>query len=106
MQHSTRANPDDIKKKSNLHYTGGITSKRVTSDGIHLCGLASVQHSSKGTSQRWRVVTKTASDFLSDMDNWTYRIIEVYFTDNKTNFKSVLFLKIGHAPCKPVRLMY
>ena len=30
---------------SNLHYTCGITLKRVTSDGIHLGGLASRQHS-------------------------------------------------------------
>ena len=28
------------KKKSNLHYTRGITPKRVTSGGIHLHGLA------------------------------------------------------------------
>ena len=29
-----------VKKKSKLHYTRGITPKRVTSDGVHLRGLA------------------------------------------------------------------
>ena len=29
-----------IKSKSNLHYTRGITPKRVTSGGAHLRGLA------------------------------------------------------------------
>ena len=46
--------------KSNHHYTRGITSKRVTCRGIHLRGLASGQHSSKETSQRWRAVGDTA----------------------------------------------
>ena len=30
----------DAKTKSNLHYTRGITPKRVTSSGAHLCDLA------------------------------------------------------------------
>ena len=41
-------------EKSNLHYTRGITLKRVTSDGTHFCGLAPGQQSSEETSQRWR----------------------------------------------------
>ena len=40
------------KSKSNLHYTRGITPKRVTSGGAHLRGLAPGQHSSEETSQR------------------------------------------------------
>ena len=46
-------------QKSNLHYTGGITSKRVTSGGAHLRCLAPGQRSSKETSQRWRAVGDT-----------------------------------------------
>ena len=42
--------------KSNLHYTRGITPKRVTSGGAHFRCLASGQHSSEVTSQRWRAV--------------------------------------------------
>ena len=45
--------------KSNLHYTRGITPKRVTSGGAHLRGLASGQHSTKEMSQRWRAVGDT-----------------------------------------------
>ena len=48
----------------NLHYTSGITPKRVTSGGAHLRGLAPGLHSSEETSQRWRVVDDTVS-------NWT-----------------------------------
>ena len=48
-----------IKIKSNLHYTHGITPKRVTSCEAHLCGLAPGLHSSKETPQRWRVVGDT-----------------------------------------------
>ena len=36
-----------IKSKFNLHYTSGITWKRVTSGGAHLRGLAPGQHSSE-----------------------------------------------------------
>ena len=39
-------------KKSNLHYTRGITLKRVTSGGVHLRGLALRRH---------------RSDFMSDL---------------------------------------
>ena len=46
-------------KKSNLHYTRGITPERVTSGGAHLRGLASEQHSSEETLQRWRAVGDT-----------------------------------------------
>ena len=41
-----------IFAEKNLHYTRDITPKRVTSDGIHLCGLAPGQHSSEETSKR------------------------------------------------------
>ena len=50
-------------QKSNLHYTCGITTKRATSDGAHLRGLAPMQHSSDETSQRWRAVSDTASQW-------------------------------------------
>ena len=39
-----------LKAKSNLHYTRGITSKRVTSGGAHLRGLVPGQHCSEETS--------------------------------------------------------
>ena len=60
--------------KSNLHYTHGITRKRVTSGGAHLRGLARGQHSSKKTSLRCRVVEDTVSD-LTDlgMESKTFR---------------------------------
>ena len=40
--------------KKNLHHTGGITPKRVTSGGVHLRGLAAAQaqHSVEKLSQR------------------------------------------------------
>ena len=49
-------------KKSNLHHTRGITPKRVTSGGAHLRGIASEQHYSEDTWQRWRVVGDTESN--------------------------------------------
>ena len=48
-----------FNQKSNLHYTRGITPKRVTIGGAHLRGLAPGQHSSERTSQRWRAVGNT-----------------------------------------------
>ena len=48
--------------KSNLHYTRGITLKRVASGGAYLRSLASGQHNSEETSQRWRTVGDTVSD--------------------------------------------
>ena len=48
-----------LLKKSNPHYTHGMTPKRITSGGIHLRDLASEQHSSGETSQRWRAVGDT-----------------------------------------------
>ena len=48
-----------IKIKSSLYCTRGITQKRVTSDGAHLHGLATGLHSSEETSQRWRPVGDT-----------------------------------------------
>ena len=49
-------------KKSNLHYTPGITPTRVPSGGAHLRGLAPGQHCFEETSQRWRGVGSTLSD--------------------------------------------
>ena len=40
-------------------------SERATSDEVHLCGLASGQHSSEETSQRWQTVGATVSDLTS-----------------------------------------
>ena len=48
-------------KKSNLHYTCGITPKLVTIDGARHRGLAPEQHSYEETSQRWPVVCNTVS---------------------------------------------
>ena len=48
-----------ISKKSN---TGGITTKRVTSGGAHLRGVAVGQHDSEETSQWCRVVGDTVFD--------------------------------------------
>ena len=50
-----------LKTKSNLHYTRGITPKRVTSGGAHLRDLAPGLHSSEETSQRWRAVGDSVS---------------------------------------------
>ena len=57
--HGSTKRTDKIKSKSNLHYTRGITPKRVTSGGAHLRGLAPGLHSSEETSQRWRAVGDT-----------------------------------------------
>ena len=51
------------RKKSNIYYNRGITTKRVTSGGAHLCGLGLEQNSFEETSQRWRAVDDTVSDF-------------------------------------------
>ena len=50
-------------KKSYLLYICCTTSKRVTSSGAHLRGLALGQRSSKETSPPWRAVGDTVSDF-------------------------------------------
>ena len=50
---------NESNQKSNLHYTRGITPKRVTSCGAHLRGLAPGLHSSEETSLRWRAVGDT-----------------------------------------------
>ena len=44
----------------------GITPKRVTSGGAHLCGFGPGRHSSEETSQRWRAVGDAVSD-LTDL---------------------------------------
>ena len=48
--------------KSNLHYSRGITPKRVRSGGMLLRGLAPGQHRFEGISQWCRVVGDTVSD--------------------------------------------
>ena len=48
--------------KSNLHYTGHITPKRVTSGGAHLRCLAPGQHHSEKPSKRVRAVGDAVSD--------------------------------------------
>ena len=45
----------------NQIYTRSITPKPVTSGRAHLRGLASGQHSSEETSQRWRAGGDTVS---------------------------------------------
>ena len=52
-----------------LHYTRGITPKRVTSGEIHLRGLAPGQRSSEETSQRWRAVATLFSIWLTRGSN-------------------------------------
>ena len=59
---STSTNTSDFKWDKNLHYTRGITPKRITSDGAHLRNLAAGQRSSEEVSQQRRVVGDTASD--------------------------------------------
>ena len=56
---------DGAHKRQNLHYTRGITPKRVTSGEAHLRDLAPGQHSSEETSQRWRAVDNTVPDLTS-----------------------------------------
>ena len=51
-----------ITNKPNLHYTRGITPKRVSSAGVHLRGLAPGQHSSEKMSQWWQTVGNTVPD--------------------------------------------
>ena len=52
-------NGRNLDKNQIVHYTRGTTPKRVTSGGVHLCGLAPGLHSSKETSQRWRAIGHT-----------------------------------------------
>ena len=52
------------KSKSNLRHPRGITPKRVMIGESDRCGLAPGQHSSKRTSQWWRVVVDTGSDLV------------------------------------------
>ena len=51
------------QKKANLHYTPGITTKRLTSNGIHLRGLARGQHSFEEKTQKWRAAGYTVFSF-------------------------------------------
>ena len=52
----------DFFSPSNLHYTGGITPKRVTSGGVRIRSLAPGRHNSKETWLRWRAVSDNVSD--------------------------------------------
>ena len=54
-----------LARKSNLHYTRGITLKRATSGGAHFRSLAPGQHCSEETSQQWRGVGDTVTDLTS-----------------------------------------
>ena len=49
-------------KKLNLHYTRDITTKRLTSGGSHLRGLAPGQHRAEEISQSWRAAGHPVSD--------------------------------------------
>ena len=49
----TSQRASQIKKKSNLRYMCGNTPKRVTGDVVHLCGLATGQHSSEEVLNCW-----------------------------------------------------
>ena len=51
----------NMKSSLHLRYCC-IKTKRVTSGEVHLRGLASGQHSSEETSQRWQAVGNTVSD--------------------------------------------
>ena len=63
-------------KKSHLHYTRGITPKRVTSDLVHRRCIAPGQHSSEETLQRWRAVGDTTSDLaISGIEHQKPRMV-------------------------------
>ena len=51
-----------LKKKSNLHYTRGITLKRVTSVASISATIAPGQRDFKETAQRWRAFDDSVSD--------------------------------------------
>ena len=97
----------------NLHYTRGITPKRVTKGGAHLCGLARGQHSYEKTSQRWRIVRDSVCDLtgpaiepitsligndtLTTETELTVTLILIKFDEQKTAFcnsESPVFTKI------------
>ena len=71
-----------LYQKSNLHYTRGITPKRVMSGGYHLRNLAPRQHSLEEMSQRWRTdlndpgiepqTSSTESDVLTNKANYLF----------------------------------
>ena len=73
----------NFHEKSNLRYTRGITPKRVKSGGDHL-RLASGQHSSEETSQRWRVVGDTVYDLTGPgLEPRTFAPIEMSITTHE-----------------------
>ena len=53
--------PENHQK--NLHYTHGLTPKRVTSGGAHLRGLVSEQYSNEET---WQADNNTVSNFTGE----------------------------------------
>ena len=72
-----------LLKNLNLHYTRGITPKRVTSGGINLRDLAPGLHSSEETSQRWRVIGDIVSDLTGPrIEPKTYRADDNIFSHN------------------------
>ena len=88
-----------IKPKSNLHYTRGITPKRVTSSGAHLCGLTPGQHSSKETWQRWRAVCDIVSDLTDPgIEPQIYRTDSDVLTSELTSANSTSFFFLFSYP--------
>ena len=74
-------------QKSNLHYTLDITTKRETSGGVHLRGLAPEQHSCEETSQRWRTVGDTVSKLTDQgIKPKTFRANRDVFDTKATNW--------------------
>ena len=68
--------------KLNLHYTRGITPKRVTSGGAHFAGLAPGQHSYHKTSQRLGGVSDTVSDVTGlGIESKSFRANSNVFSD-------------------------
>ena len=82
------------KRRKYLYYTRDITSpKRVTNDGVQLCGLTTPgRHSSEEMSQRWR----GTGDDVSSL-TWPETKCQIYRADsnalshfaNRTVFTSV-----------------
>ena len=71
---------------------------RVTSDGVYLRGFGPGQHSSEETSQRWRGIGDTVSDFIdpgiepktsrTDSDVLTTELTGRCFLKNEARYRS------------------
>ena len=94
-------NKDWLTKKSNLHYTCGITPKRVTSGGARLRGLAPGQHRCEETLQRWRDVRDTADLIGLEIELRPPEPIAIFLTTISTgrslthNLSSPYFFRFG-----------